>query len=113
MSKGDHLGEFELHVLLALAQLGGDAYGIRIRQDITARTGRDVAIGAVYATLERLLRKGLVVFTLSAPLPQPGGRARKLYTMTGAGRRALWHSTAMLGRMMAGLDLARQPRRRS
>jgi len=107
MSRSDQLGPFELYVLLAVAQLGGDAYGIRIRQDITARAGRDVAIGAVYATLGRLFTKGLVTFTLSAPLPQPGGRSRKLYTMTGAGRRALRHSTQMLGHMMAGLDLSR------
>jgi len=107
MSQTDQLGPFELYVLLAVAQLGGDAYGIRIRQDITARAGRDVAIGAVYATLGRLHRKGLVIFALSEPLPQPGGRSRKLYTMTSAGGRALRHSTQMLGQMMAGLDLSR------
>jgi PadR family transcriptional regulator PadR len=107
MSRNDQLGPFELFVLLAVAHLSGDAYGIRIRQDITARAGRDVAIGAVYATLGRLHSKGLVTFALSEPLPQPGGRARKLYTMTRTGRRALQSSTQMLGHMMAGLDLSR------
>ena len=71
MPKGDYLGEFELFVMLALAQLGADAYGISIRQEIERRTGRDVAIGAVYATLDRLEQKSLVRFTVAkAPAGQ-------------------------------------------
>ena len=47
MPKGDFLGEFEIYVMLALAHIGLDAYGVSIRQEIERRTGRDVAIGAV------------------------------------------------------------------
>jgi DNA-binding PadR family transcriptional regulator len=104
MAKGDFLGEFELYVMLALAHLGEDAYGITIRREIEARTSRTVAIGAVYATLARLEDKGLVRFLVSAPQPVPGGRARKYFSLTGAGARALRHSTAMIARMMAGLS---------
>jgi DNA-binding PadR family transcriptional regulator len=103
MAKGDFLGEFELYVLLALSQLRTPPYGNAIRREIEARTGREIAVGAVYATLARLSDKGLVRFTLSAPEPIPGGRARKCFRLTAAGDRALRHSTRMLVRMM-GID---------
>jgi PadR family transcriptional regulator len=104
MAKGDFVGEFELYVMLALARLGADAYGVTIRREIEARTARTIAIGAVYATLARLEEKGLVQFRVSAPQPVQGGRARKYFTLTAAGTRALRHSTAMLARMMDGLS---------
>ena len=106
MAKGDFVGEFELYVLLAIAHLGDEAYGIAIRQEIEDRTGRDVAIGAVYATLGRLGDKGLVRFTMSDPEPVPGGRARKYFDLTPSGQRALGHSTDMMSRMMAGFKPA-------
>lgn len=102
MAKGDFLGEFEMYVLLALAHLGPEAYGITIRQEIGRRTGRETAIGAVYATLSRLEQKGLVRHQLSEPLPVQGGRGRKHFVLTGAGDRALSHSTRMLSSMMRG-----------
>jgi len=104
MAKGDFVGEFELYVMLALAHLGDDAYGVTIRREIEARTDRTVAIGAVYATLARLEEKGLVRFHLSDPQPVQGGRARKYFALTRSGMGALRHSTAMLGRMIAGLS---------
>ena len=102
MAKGEFLGEFELYVMLALAHLGDEAYGVTIRQEIERRTGRDVAIGAVYATLSRLEEKGFVEHELSEPLPVQGGRARKYFTLTDSGDRALAHTTRMLARMMQG-----------
>jgi DNA-binding PadR family transcriptional regulator len=98
--KGDFLGEFEIYVLLALSRLEDDAYGIGIRRAIESRTGRETAIGAVYATLARLEEKGLVRHTVSDPQPVAGGRARKCYRLTPAGSRGLAHSTTMLTRMM-------------
>jgi DNA-binding PadR family transcriptional regulator len=102
MPKGDFVGEFELYVMLAISHLKAGAYGIAIRREIEQRTGREIAIGAVYATLGRLGDKGLVQFDLSDPAPVPGGRARKYYQLTTDGARALAHSTTMLERMMAG-----------
>jgi DNA-binding PadR family transcriptional regulator len=102
MAKGDWLGEFELCVLLAVAQLGDEAYGMRVRQQIEARTGRGVAIGAVYATLARLEEQRLVSARIGAPQPVRGGRARKCYRLTPSGDRALAAATGMLKRMMAG-----------
>ena len=106
MAKGDFVGEFELYVMLALAHQGDEAYGVTIRREIEARTGRTIAIGAIYATLGRLEDKSLVRHGLSAPQPVQGGRARKLYSLTPAGAKALRHSTLMLARMMEGLEMA-------
>ena len=100
MAKGDFLGEFEIYVMLALAHLDPDGYGVTIRQEITSRTGREIAIGAVYATLSRLEEKGLVTHRLSDPVPVPGGRTRKQFVLTASGARALDHATRMLARMM-------------
>jgi DNA-binding PadR family transcriptional regulator len=102
MAKGDLLGEFELCVLLAVTHLGDEAYGVAIRQLIAKRTGRETAIGAVYATLARLHDKRLVTFTLSDPDPVPGGRARKCFTLTADGHTALRQSTTILSRMLEG-----------
>ena len=110
MPKGDFLGEFELYVMLALARLGDEAYGITIRQQIEARTRRGVSIGAVYATLARLEDKGMVRHQMSAPLPVQGGRARKCFVLTASGERAVEHSTAMLSRMMHGWKPRTEPR---
>ena len=96
------LGDYEQLLLFAVLRLGEDAYGVTIRQEITRRTGRDIAIGAVYATLSRLEEKGLVRYTLSDPLPVQGGRTRKHFTLTAAGERALAHATGMLARMQRG-----------
>ena len=111
MAKGDFIGEFELYVLLAITQLEDGAYGIRIRREIERRTGREIAVGAIYATLGRLHEKGLVAFSLSDPEPVQGGRARKHYQLTPDGLRAVRHSTTMLTRMMAGANLAAKGRR--
>ena len=105
MAKGDFIGEFELYVLLALVHLEEDAYGLRIRQLIEARTNRHVAIGAVYATLGRLADKGLADHRLTEPQPVQGGRSRKVYRLSAAGERALTHSTSMLANMLAGAKL--------
>lgn len=106
MTKSDtFLAEFELYVMLAVARLGEDAYGVTIRREIEQRTGRPVSVGALYATLARLGEKKLVAFRNSDPLPVPGGRSRKYCRLTKQGRTALAHSASMLARMMDGLDV--------
>lgn len=104
MPKGRYLAEFELYVMSALALLGDAAYGVTIRQEIERRSGRRVAIGAVYATLARLADKGLVAFRISDPVPVQGGRSRKFARLTPTGRRALDASTRMLARMLPALS---------
>ncbi|GMV03779.1 MAG: hypothetical protein AMXMBFR53_00610 [Gemmatimonadota bacterium] len=100
------LAEFELYVMLAVARLGEKAYGVTIRREIEARTGRPVSVGALYSTLARLGDKGLLAFEVSDPRPVPGGRARKYCRLTPRGEEALAHSTAMLTKMMEGVRLA-------
>jgi PadR family transcriptional regulator PadR len=103
MAKGDFLGEFEQMVLLALIRLGDGAYGMAVRRELDARAGRDVSIGAVYATLDRLEEKGLVKAKLGAVSDERGGRAKKCFTITGAGARALEKSQHALRQMLDGL----------
>ncbi len=105
MPKGDHLGEFEQLVMLALLRLKGDAYGMRVRREIQSRTERSVSIGSVYATLQRLERKGYVRSSISEPEPVPGGRARKFFSPTRDGGRALLRTQESLRRMTAGLSV--------
>lgn len=98
------LAEFELFVMLAVARLS-EPYGAVIRKEIQDRTGRNVSIGALYATLSRLGEKGLLTFEQSAPRPVQGGRARKFCYLTPEGRDALELATTRLASMSEGLDL--------
>jgi len=99
----DSLGEFEQLLLLAIVHLGGDAYGVTIRREIEARTGRDVAIGALYTSLDRLERKGFVRSAMSAPTAERGGRSKRCFEIRPAGATALRHSRERLARMWKGL----------
>lgn len=99
------LGEFEQLVLLALVRLGPDAYGATIRRDIESRTGRELAISAVYVTLDRLETKGLVRSRVGEPTPQRGGRRRKHVTLLPAGRRAIAQACRAFQLMTEGLGL--------
>ncbi len=109
MPKGDFVGEFELYVMLALARPETEGYGMNLRQAIEARTGRNIAIGAIYATLGRLEDKGLVRHSWSDPQPVPGGRARKQFALTPAGARSLKHSATMMTSMMKDVPLNSLP----
>jgi len=111
MSAGS-LGEFEQLVLLAIVQLGADAYGMTIRRQIEDRTGRTVAIGALYTALERLECKGYVASALSDPTPRRGGRAKRIFRMQRAGLAALERSRDILARMWAGVSPDLKPERR-
>jgi DNA-binding PadR family transcriptional regulator len=103
MPRGDLLGSLEYIVLLALVRLGPDAYGMTVRHEIETRTGRDLSIGAVYATLDRLEAKGLVSSTIGEPTSARGGRAKRHFRMEAAGERALRASEDAIRRMSVGL----------
>jgi PadR family transcriptional regulator, regulatory protein PadR len=103
----DHLGGFEHVVILALMRLGEEAYGVPVRQEIEARTGREVSIGAVYATLDRLEAKGYVKSRLGEPTPERGGRSKRFFRVTAQGRRAVNRTHHALSRLTEGLDLIR------
>jgi DNA-binding PadR family transcriptional regulator len=98
------LGEFEVTVLLAVLQLPEGATGTNVRDEIRARTGRPLARGAVYVTLDRLSDKGLLHSRFDDASPERGGHPKRYFSVTAAGKRELRHSLSMLERMRAGLE---------
>lgn len=107
----ESLGEFEQIVMLAILRLDGDVYGVRIVDEIEARTGRTVSRAAVYVTLRRLERKGLLSARMSDPAPGRGGRARRCVRVRPEGVRLLRASRRMMDGMWQGLDGALEERR--
>ena len=87
--KGGHLGEFEELTLLAVLALPDGAYGITVQELLEHETGREVTLGAVYAALERMERKGLLQSDLSEPTADRGGRRKRLFTVTDDGLEAV------------------------
>ena len=100
--KGERLGEFEELTLLAVLALKDGAYGIAVQEVFETETGREVTLGAVYAALERMERKGLLRSSLSDITKERGGKRRRLFAVTDEGlrvlaevrraREALWHA---------------------
>jgi PadR family transcriptional regulator PadR len=103
----DHLGEFEHIIVLALLRLEDRAYGVTVRQEIQFRTNREVSIGAVYATLDRLEAKGYVKSYRGDPTPERGGRSKRFFRVTAKGVAAVNRTQRALQSMSEGLDLIR------
>ena len=106
MGKTGVLGAFEELVLLALLQQGKNAYGVSIRRELEERSGSDVTMGAVYATLERLEDKGMV-------RPRPGetkesrrGRPRRYFDIQAGGIAALDQTRRVRDIMWQGIELS-------
>ena len=100
----DHLGEFEQLVMLALLRLDENAYGVTVREELASRAGRDVSMGALYTTFDRLEKKGYVSSRIGEPTAVRGGRRKKFYRLELAGERALSRSYETLRRMTEGLE---------
>ena len=100
------LGEFEQMVLLAVlcAAQEGDAYGVTVHAELERRTKRRVARGAVYMTLDRLEKKGLLESYLTDPTPERGGRAKRCYRVTRPAVAALRASRRALVALWEGLE---------
>lgn len=98
------LGDFEQLVLLGVLRLQHDAYGAAIRQEIHERSGRDVSINAVYTTLDRLEKKGLLRSWMGEPTAQRGGRRRKFYALTASGTVAIRQACHAFQSMVDGLE---------
>lgn len=96
MPKRNYLGDFELMVLLALMRLGEDAYGVPISEQIQLQSGREVALGTVYAALERLEEKGLVSSELGESMQERGGRAKRYFHVTEKGLREVIEARRIL-----------------
>src|SRR5258705_328366 len=100
----DFLGAFEQAVLLAVIRLQRDAYGRAVLKEVQARLERDVAAGAVHATLDRLEQKGLVSSRLGTGTPIRDGRARRYYTVEAAGVRALNDARTAMANLWRGFN---------
>jgi len=90
--KGTNIGEFEELVLLTIAALVNDAYSVAICDDLKVRTGREAKLGVVHAVLNRLEEKGLVKSVLGEATQTRGGKRKRYYTVTNAGKSALIRS---------------------
>ncbi|MEP6963765.1 MAG: PadR family transcriptional regulator [Acidobacteriota bacterium] len=99
------LGEFEQVVLLAILRLDDAAYGVSIRSEITACTGRDPSPGSLYTTLDRLEERGFVKSRFGDPTPQRGGRAKRYFEVTKSGVQAVARVQRGYGRLLNGLRL--------
>ena len=105
MGRSEGLSQLEQYVLLCLIRLGEEAYGVPIHQEIEERSSRSVSIASVYSALDRLEKDGLVTSRLSAPLPERGGRAKRLYRLAEDGATALQRARSVHDSMWKGVDL--------
>jgi DNA-binding PadR family transcriptional regulator len=96
-------GDFEQQVLLAVWRLASEAYGASVRNELEARTGAEVAQGAVYVTLVRLEKKGFLRSRLSDPTPVRGGKAKRLFRITPEGIDGLRETRRLMERLWDGL----------
>jgi PadR family transcriptional regulator PadR len=92
------LGEFELTVLLVVSRLP-EAHGMAVREAVSQLRTHDYSVGAIYTTRQRLEEKGMVDSTMTEPIPVRGGRSRRQYRVTGAGRKALREARLLATRL--------------
>jgi PadR family transcriptional regulator, regulatory protein PadR len=86
-----YIGEFEELVLLTIASLGEEAYGVSIKESIENRSNRSISIGALHSTITRLEEKGLIKSWLGNPTPERGGRSKRFFEITHQGKISLHH----------------------
>lgn len=99
MKNRNYLGEFEIMLLLAVIHLGDEAYGVPISRELEKHRGRDVAVGSVYAALERLEAKQLVISSLGEPTPERGGKAKRYFRITKEGLRQVHETRRVLTKL--------------
>ena len=100
------LAEFELRVLLTVLRCGADAYAVAVHAELERRTRRRSSLGAVYVTLDRLERKGLLQSTLGEPRAERGGRARRYYRLSRKGTTAVREECLAMQHLWEGLGIA-------
>lgn len=97
-----YLGEFEELVLLTIANLAKDAYGVAILNDITERANRKLSIGALHSTLTRLEEKGYISSYLGEPTNERGGRRKRYFELTDSAKVELANMKALRDQLWAG-----------
>jgi PadR family transcriptional regulator PadR len=100
----DYLGEFEQMVLLSILRMGESAYGLSIKSEMESVAGRSPSSGALYTTLDRLERKGLIESSEGETSVERGGRPRRYVRVTPEGQAQLSHSRNALIALWEGLE---------
>ena len=95
-NKQTYLGEFEHFVLLSILHLENNAYGVTLRQQLKESINRDVTLGALYSTIERLEKKGFITSKKGDTKPERGGKAKRLVNITAFGLKTLSDSKERL-----------------
>jgi PadR family transcriptional regulator PadR len=98
------LGEFEQLVLLGVLHCGSEAYGVPICRELQTRARRQVSLGAVYKTLDRLEQKRFVRSAFGSATAERGGRRKRIYQVTPTGLKVLRSSLGAVARMSHGLE---------
>ncbi|GAB3219377.1 helix-turn-helix transcriptional regulator [Algoriphagus aestuariicola] len=99
--KGSYLGELEELILLTVGVLFPDAYGVAVMDELKAQAGRSLNISAVHAVLTRLEEKGYVKSEMGQPTEERGGRRKRIFTLTAAGKNVLEESQALRNQLYA------------
>jgi len=100
---GTNPGDFEQQVLLAVWRLGDGAYGASVRDELERRTERSLAQGAIYVTLVRLEKKGLLRSRLADPTPVRGGKSKRYFKITAEGVTGVKAAREQMDRLWEGL----------
>ena len=99
--KGSYLGELEELILLTVGVLFPEAYGVSVMDELKIQAGRSLNISAVHSVLSRLEEKGYVKSQMSQPTEERGGRRKRIFTLTAAGKNALEESQALRNQLYA------------
>jgi PadR family transcriptional regulator, regulatory protein PadR len=99
MREHTYLGEFELMILLTIIRLGDEVYGVPLARELSTIRGGDVAVGSVYAALDRLELKGLIASNLGDPSPERGGRAKRYFRVTEQGLKSVRETRRILSKL--------------
>jgi DNA-binding PadR family transcriptional regulator len=102
------LTDFELMILLAILRVGDEAYGVPVGREIEDVAGRVVTRAALYTALDRLEHNGLVASRLGAPTAERGGRAKRFFTVTGKGLRAVRETQRAFVALWSGIPALRR-----
>jgi|SRR4051794_12863599 PadR family transcriptional regulator PadR len=102
----DQIGQFEQLVLLAILRKQPTAYGVSIQEELRARTTREYSVGAIYATLDRLEKKGFVKTKQGEATAQRGGRRKLYFSLTAPGQSVLEASLNALDSLRSNTKLA-------
>lgn len=103
--KEQYLGEFEHTLLLVLLHDDGKQYGAQLRQNLKQLADRDVSIGALYVTLDRLQKKGYISVSQGKPTPERGGRAKRYFQVSAEGQKVLRQTRNMFESLWQGVSL--------